>query len=76
MYLNPRHQRGRKYLDFESRSQAQPEMVTDWPPEKESTHAVSFICAVVHMVLVDSVWLPTPYAAGAGRGMLLSMEMC
>ncbi len=39
-------------------------MVADWPPEREReierTHAVSDICAVVYMVLVKCVWMPTP----------------
>lgn len=34
-------------------------MVADWPPERERTHAVSDICAVVYMVLVKCVWMPT-----------------
>lgn len=53
-----------KYLNLfiKSRSRAQPEMVADWPPERkrERTHAVSDICAVVYMVLVKCVWMPTP----------------
>lgn len=50
-----------KYLNrsVKSRSRAQPEMVADWPPERERTHAVSDICAVVYMVLVKCVWMPT-----------------
>ena len=41
-------------------------MVADWTPEREKeiererTHAVSDICAVVYMVLVKCVWMPTP----------------
>lgn len=53
-----------KYLNLfvKSISRAQPEMVADWPPERkrERTHAVSHICAVVYMVLVKCVWMPTP----------------
>lgn len=50
----------------------QPEAVAHRPPEIEGTHAVSDICAVVHMVLVKCVWMPTPSYATKSRDVLES----
>lgn len=60
------------FFFVESGSQAQPEAAAARPPEKERTHAVSDICAVVHMVLVKCVWMPTPSYATKSRDVLES----
>lgn len=55
-----------------SRNLVQPETVAHRPPETEGTHAASDICAVVHMVLVKCVWMPTSSYATKYRDVLES----
>lgn len=60
------------FFPAKSGNLAQPETVAHRPPEIEGTHAVSDICAVVHMVLVKCVWMPTPSYATKSRDVLES----
>lgn len=72
LVLSSRHSAPPHPPPTKSRNLAQPETVALPPLETEGTHAASDICAVVHMVLVKCVWMPTSSYATKYRDVLES----